>query len=109
MEGNAEGGLREIAHEFGGWIPHGGDNRDSDGIGMGLVVSIVLFFFVAHCLVREAIELLLVLLSIYSYIPCRTQGPTAPKQCHDFYLQRKLKIICGADYWCHKSFYLRCK
>jgi hypothetical protein len=67
------------------------------------------FFFVAHCLVREAIELLLVLLSIYSYIPCRTQGPTAPKQCHDFYLQRKLKIICGADYWCHKSFYLRCK
>ena len=45
LEGNAEGGLREIAHEFGGWIPHGGDNRDSDGIGMGLVVSIVLFFF----------------------------------------------------------------
>jgi hypothetical protein len=49
FKGSAEGGLREIAHEFGGWIPHGGGDRVSGGIGTGWVISIVLFYVVARC------------------------------------------------------------
>ena len=44
LEGNAKGGLREVTHEFSGRIPHGGGNRDSDSVGMGWVISVVLFF-----------------------------------------------------------------
>ena len=35
LQGECGGGLREVAHEFGGRIPHGGGNRDSGSVGMG--------------------------------------------------------------------------
>ena len=47
-----EGGLREVAHEFGGRIPHGGGNRDSGGVGMGWVDIVVLLFLWLTVLVR---------------------------------------------------------
>ena len=62
-QGECGGGGREVAHEFGGWIPHDGGNRASSGVGIPhggsdrasgsigtrLVVSIVLFVVVACC------------------------------------------------------------
>ncbi len=47
--GSAEGGLREVAYEFGRLIPHAGGDRASGGIGTRWFVSIVLFFVFAHC------------------------------------------------------------
>ncbi len=44
-----EGGLREVAHEFGGMIPCGGGDRASGGVGTRWVASVVLFFVVAPC------------------------------------------------------------
>jgi hypothetical protein len=49
FKGSEEGGLREVAHEFGGRNPHDGGNRASGGIGTRWVVSIVMFFVVACC------------------------------------------------------------
>ena len=37
--------MREVAHEFGGQIPHGGGNRDSSGVGIGWFVIFVLLLF----------------------------------------------------------------
>ena len=47
-----EGGLREVAYEFGWRIPHGGGDRDSGGVGMGWVVIVVLLFLWLAVLVR---------------------------------------------------------
>ena len=44
LGGECKGGLREVAHEFGGWIPHGGGNRDSNGVGIRCVIIFVLLF-----------------------------------------------------------------
>ena len=45
LQGECGGGVeKEVAHEFGGRIPHGGGDRDSNGIGIGWVVIVVLLF-----------------------------------------------------------------
>ena len=41
---SAEGGLSNLAHEFGGQSPHGGGNRASSSIGTKWVISIIMFF-----------------------------------------------------------------
>ena len=53
--------LREVAHEFGGRIPHGGGDRDSAAAAKGLDGSSALscFFVWLDVLVRVAIVLLL--------------------------------------------------
>ncbi len=61
FKGSVEGGLREVSHEFGGKIPHGGGNRASGGVGTRWVISVVLFFVVACCVRVRVVEIVLIL------------------------------------------------
>ncbi len=45
FEGNVEGGLSKVAHEFDGRSPVGGGrDRASGSVGTGYAISVVLFF-----------------------------------------------------------------
>jgi hypothetical protein len=62
FKGSAEGWLREVAHEFGGQIPHGGRNRASDSVGTRWVIDVVLFFVVARCVQVTIVEIIVLIL-----------------------------------------------
>ncbi len=89
-------GLREVTHEFGGRIPHGGGDRDSSSVGIRWAVIFVLLFLWLAVLVRVAIVLLLCTLV---YIPSRTQGHTKPKYAPDTDVQFRHCFVTCTKYF----------